>query len=80
MTWEGIFLAISYIKGFSDIFEMKPEGTPKDTDDLEYDAIVGHELKRDIRNNSRKAYHLLVLRMNGETPHSMVAFTVVRST
>jgi hypothetical protein len=41
---------------------------------------VGNEAKRDIRENKRKAYHLLVRSMSGETRHSTVAFPIVHST
>jgi hypothetical protein len=80
MTWEEKILAISHIKGFYDIFEMKPEDIPKDSDHLEDDQIVENELKSEICEYNCKAYHSLFLNMSGETPHSMVAFTIVCST
>jgi hypothetical protein len=80
MRWEEKLLAIRQIKGFSDIFDLKPEDIPKDSDDLDDDTIVENEAKREICENNRKAYHILVLSMSRETPHCTVAFTIVRST
>jgi hypothetical protein len=72
-------LVISHIKGFGEIFEMKPVDIPNDTDDLEDNQIVGNELKREICENNRKAYHVFVLSISSETPHIMVAFTIILS-
>jgi hypothetical protein len=80
MTCEEKFLAISHIKGFSEIFEMDPEDIPTDSDDLDNEKIAGNNKKRETCEKNRKAYHLLILSMSGDTPHSAVAIVQSKKT
>jgi hypothetical protein len=50
---------------------VKAKEIPKDTND------IGKEMKREIHKKNHKAYHLIILSMSGESPHSMVSFTIV---
>jgi hypothetical protein len=52
MTWEGMFLAISHIKVFSEIFHMDPDNIPTDSEDLDDNKFAGNKKKRETRENN----------------------------